>query len=163
MVDREAILHRTRLAVLNVLVLVGGMIAVSGFLLRWRTEQGAVPAPAGAAAPGGEWPRKALLGGLFALGLASYLARRAWWRRPSDLTPERWTRRLRWSHVGSAAIAAGGVPLGLAYGWWVDARLQAIAPFWVVPLALGLLAIPRRVEIQDDFPATGNGQEGPPA
>lgn len=159
--DRDANLHRTRLAVLNVLMLVGGMIAVSGFLLRSRAE----PAAAAAPVPGVEGLRKGLLGGLFALGLASYLARRAWWRRPAGLTPERRTRLLRWSHVGSAAIAAGGVPLGLAYGWWVDARLQAVAPFWVVPLALGLLAIPRRDELEDGFPAAGDGQEqkGPPA
>lgn len=155
--DRDAILHRTRKDVLNVLVLVGGMIAVSGFLLRSRAERGAVPSE--------PWLRPALLGGLGGLFFASYLARRLWWRRSPGLMPERLARLFRWSHVGSAAIAAGGVPLGLAYGWWVDARLQAVAPFWVVPLALGLLAIPRRGELEDGFPAAGDGQEqkGPPA
>ena len=51
------------------------------------------------------------------------------------------------SHVAGAAIAALGVPLGLAYGWWVNPRLEGVIPFWVIPLTLGFLAIPRRLEL----------------
>jgi hypothetical protein len=150
------LLARTRNGVLNVLMLVGGMIAVSGVLLRGRAED-----PAAAREL---WLRPVFLGGLFGVGCASYLVRRAWWRRPEGMPLERCEWWFYWTHIGSVAIVAGGVPLGLGYGWWVEPALQAIAPFWVVPLALGFLAIPRRGELEELPPIAENERdEGPPS
>ncbi len=149
------LLRRTRNGVLNVLVLVGGMIAVSGFLLRAR---------AGDEAASRELRlRPVFLGGLFAVGCASYVVRRAWWR-PEGLSPERRARWFYWTHVGSAAIVAAGVPMGLGFGWWVESDLREIAPFWVVPLALGFLGIPRRGELEElTPPPPANTDEGQPS
>ena len=50
-----------------------------------------------------------------------------------------------WSHVGPALIAAVAIPLGFAYGWLVAPWLDAVIPFWAVPLRLGFLSLPRNV------------------
>ena len=134
-----ACLARTRGAVLNVLVGVGMMIAISGWLLRRRAGQD-LPLP-----PGGLHDGLQLA--LLVVAVGGYLVRRAWARRPASLPVDRLEARFYRSHVGSAAIAALGVPLGLAFGWFVDPRLGGVAPFWVVPLALGFLAYPRRGEL----------------
>jgi hypothetical protein len=142
-------LARTRKAVLNMLVGVGFMIAVSGGLIRRRAED--------AIAPRGRWLHDGLLFALMAVAVASYLARRAARGVASMPTGRREVHFYR-THVGAAAIAAMGVPLGLAYGWFVDPSLEGVAPFWVVPMALGLLAIPRRGELE---PAGGGVGGGP--
>jgi hypothetical protein len=152
-VGREILLRGTRRAVLNVLVGVAVMIAVSGWLLRRRAE-GPVVVPARGTHDG-------LLIALFAVGITSYLWRRRGLRRSSHLPVGRRLRDFYWSHVGAAAIAAVGVPLGLAYGWWVDPRLEAVIPFWVVPLALGLLSIPRRAELDELDPSRSNPEDPP--
>jgi hypothetical protein len=143
----EGCLRRTRTAVLNVLVGVGLMIAVSGWLLRRRAEDIVRPAPR---------MHKGLLLALVFVAVASYLIRRTGLGRLSDAPAGRREGRFYWSHVGSAAIAAIGVPLGLVYGWFVDPRLEGVIPFWVVPLALGFLAIPRRGELADLSPTLPN-------
>jgi hypothetical protein len=135
----EASLARTRAAVLNVLVAVAVMIALCGWLLRRRAEDAIARAPRGL--------HDALLFALLVVAVASYLARRSRPRRASSVTPGRREVQFFRSHVAGAAIAALGVPLGLAYGWWVDPRLEGVIPFWVIPLALGFLAIPRRLEL----------------
>jgi hypothetical protein len=150
---RDAALRRTRGAVLNVLVAVGLMIALSGWLIRRRAEAGIVDPSRGL--------HDGLLAGLFGAGIASYLLRRRRLRYSSQMPMDRRIRWFYWTHVGAAAIAAIGVPLGLAYGWWVDPRLEAVIPFWVVPLALGFLAIPRHIELEDLDPSTPN-PEAPP-
>jgi hypothetical protein len=136
---REILLRGTRRAVLNVLVGVAVMIAVSGWLLRRRADDRVVVPDRGT--------HDGLLIALFVAGIVSHFWRRRGLRRSTQLPNDRGLRDFYWSHVGSAAIAALGVPLGLAYGWWVEPRLEAVIPFWVVPLALGFLSIPRRVEL----------------
>jgi hypothetical protein len=150
---REILLRGTRRAVLNVLMGVAFMIAVSGWLLRRRAEDGVVVPARGT--------HDGLLMALFAVGIVSYFWRRRGMRSSSHLPIERRLRDFYWSHVGAAAVAALGVPLGLAYGWWVDPRLEAVIPFWVIPLALGFLSIPRRAELDDIDPSTPN-REAPP-
>jgi hypothetical protein len=144
----EACLTRTRSAVLNVLVGVGSMIALSGWILRRRAEDAIIP------------PSRRLHDGLMlaliAVAVASYVARRTWTRRPSASASGGEAARFYWAHVGSALIAALAAPLGLAYGWWVDPRLEGVIPFWVVALALGFLAVPRRGEFQAIDPLPPN-------
>jgi hypothetical protein len=151
--EREACLRRTRVAVLNVLMGVGLMIAVSGWLLRRRAEEGIV----------GPSRRlhDALLTALYLVGIVSYLVRRVASVRAARVPMAERGPLFYGSRVATAALAALGVPLGLAYGWWVDSRLEAVIPFWVVPLALGLLAIPRRAELDDITPST-TSPEAPP-
>ena len=134
-------LVRTRSAVLNVLVGDGLMIAVSGWLLRRRAEDAIVRPDRGL--------HDALLLSLVAVAVASYVMRRRWTGRPSPAASDRRDARFFWSHVGAAGLAALGIPLGLAYGWWVDPRLEGVIPFWVVPMALGFLALPRRGELEE--------------
>jgi peptidoglycan/LPS O-acetylase OafA/YrhL len=141
-------LTRTRKAVLNVLVGVGFMIAVSGWLIRRRAGEVIAPPARGL--------HDGLLFALVAVAVASYLVRRGS-RRVASLPPDRRQSVFYRTHAGSAAIAALGVPLGLAYGWFVDPSLEGVAPFWVVPMALGLLAIPRRGELEP--PGGGDGRE----
>jgi hypothetical protein len=137
----EALLRCTRIAVLNVLIGVGLLIAVSGWLIRRRAEGPMVRPPQGL--------RVTLLTALVVVAVASYLVRRAGFGRSAYLARERREARFFWSHVGAAAITAAGVLLGLGYGWYVAPDLERVIPFWVVPLALGLLAIPRRGELDD--------------
>lgn len=144
--DMEACLSRTRSSVLNVLVGMGGMIAASGGLLRRRAGQGVVvPAPGS---------HDGLLFGLIVVAVASYFVRRAWLRRTGTMPADGRAARFFWTHVGSAAIAAVGIPLGLLFGWYVDPHLDAVIPFWVVPLALGFMALPRRGELEDLGPSS---------
>jgi hypothetical protein len=142
-VDPELLanLKRVRGAVLNVLVAASLMIAVSGWLLRGR-----------------EPPQHPLLSrglhhqlmlGLIVVAVASYTALRVLKRRLSMGQPGRVEVLFFWAHVLPASIAALAVPLGLLYGWLVDPRLEAVIPFWVVPLALGFLSLPRRHELDD--------------
>ncbi len=124
---------------LNVLVVVGLSIAVSGWLLRARAES-ALPA---------KGLGDALYGTLIAVAVASYAARRLIGARVSRTLPGRRDHLFYWSHVGPALIAALAVPLGLAYGWLVSPRLDAVIPFWAVPFALGFLSLPRQAELLD--------------
>jgi hypothetical protein len=141
----EACLSRTRAAVLNVLVVDGFLIAVSGWLLRQHAQQGFVAASRA-------W-HDGLLFGLIAVAVCSYVIRRSGLRGLYAEGAAARQARFFWSHVGSAAIAAVGVPLGVAYGWLVDPRLQGVIVFWVVPMALGFLALPRRGELDDFGPS----------
>ncbi len=149
-----ACLHRTRSAVLNVLVGVGLTIAVGGWLLRGRAEAGQPSEPRRLHDP--------LMAALFVLTVASYLVRSLSRGRIRDAEPGR--RRalfFRW-HVLSASIAALATPLGIVYGWWIDPRLSAVVPFWVIPLTMGFLAIPRARELDDLQPPSTNPGASPP-
>jgi hypothetical protein len=146
----QACLERTRSAVLNVLVGVGLTIAIGGWLLQGRAAAER-PAP-----PRGLHDSLMLI--LIGLAVASYIVRRGSGRRVARLDSGRRESAFFWSHVLAAAIAAPGAALGIVYGWWVDPRLEAVIPFWVVPLALGFLAVPRSRELDDfDRPAPGPG------
>jgi hypothetical protein len=135
------LLERTRSHVLNVLVVVGLTIAVSGWLLRGRAQDWQ-PRPAKALSD-------SLYVALIALAAASYIARRMLGARVTRAQAGRRDRLFYWSHVGPALIAAAAVPLGFAYGWLVVPRLDAVIPFWAVPFALGFLSLPRKSERSD--------------
>ena len=145
MSDREstdlACLERTRSAVLNVMVASGVGIAVSGFLLRWRDHDALFRASDAA--------RRAMLGGLLALVVASHLSRRVLARRSALRDPDRRAARFFRAHTIAAMLGALAVPLGLVYGWTVRPQLDAVAPFWVAALALGFLSLPRAADLAD--------------
>lgn len=139
---KEALLlHRTRSAVLNVLVAISAGIAASGLALRGR-ERGALL-----------WPelnaQRVAHGLLLVLIAASVIIRRALASRTALRPPETRARRFYWAHVASAAVGALAIPLGYAYAWAARPRLDAIGAFWVAALALALLAFPRAAELED--------------
>ncbi|MGE3820834.1 MAG: hypothetical protein AB7I30_15580 [Isosphaeraceae bacterium] len=128
-------LERTRSAVLNVLIAVGLGIATTGLLIRWRDGWAAIRAS--------DTVGRGLLGTLAGLLVLSVVIRRIGAGRESLRDPATRARRFLISHVASASVGALAVPLGLAYGWFVRPRLDAVLPFWVAALALGVLAFPR--------------------
>ncbi len=134
-------LRRTRSAVLNILLGVGAVVALSGALLRRRMAGAVVPAP-------DAW-KQGLLLGLFVIFVASTLTRRVLGRRSRLRDPLARGPRFFWGHVIPAAIGAVAAPLGLVYGWVVSPRLEAILPFWLAALVLGILAYPRGRELED--------------
>jgi hypothetical protein len=145
-------LAKTRSAVLNVLVAVGFTIAVSGWLLRAR------PGPAERSQLT-HAIHLGLMAALLILGATSFVSRRLMGRRSWLRDPMRRERRFFWSHVLPALFAALATPLGLAYGWFVAPQLELVIPFWVIPLALGFLALPRAAELADfDRPMPHPGQ-----
>lgn len=133
-------LERTRAAVANVLLAVGMGIAVSGLLLRWHDRRALFRAH--------ESVGQGLMAALLGLAVASYAVRRAAGGRGLSRDPARRASRFYRGHVLAASLAALAVPLGLAYGWLVRPRLDAVAPFWVAALALGFLALPRAYELE---------------
>jgi hypothetical protein len=106
--------------------------------------------------------------GLFALGVTSYFLRRVLGHRAARRDPEHRAAAFYWAHVWPTVVAALAAPLGIAYGWWVNPRLEAVIPFWVVALTLGFLALPRAGEL-DDFdraaraPGSGSGPGASPS
>lgn len=133
-------LEQTRSAVLNALIAAGLGIAITGALIRWRDGWATGRAP--------ESVGRGLLGGLAGLLVLSVLIRRVGAGRVALQAPATRCRRLWRSHVASAWVGAAAVPLGLAYGWFVRPRLDAVLPFWVAALALGVLAFPRAAALQ---------------
>ena len=131
------VLARTRSAVLNVLLVAGLLIALSGWALR-SLDRGATLWPPDRA-------RRVAFGVLLGLVAASLIARRAIGRRPR---PARFFQ----AHLAAAILGALAVPLGFVYGYAVAPTLDAVAPFWVAGLALGFLALPRRAELADGNP-----------
>jgi hypothetical protein len=137
----SALLDRTRSHVLNVLVVVGLAIAVSGWLLRQRALNWQ-PRPAKSLSD-------SLYGALIALAATSYILRRMLPSRAARAAPERFESLFYWAHLAPALIASLAIPLGFAYGWLVRPQLDAIIPFWAVPFVLGFLSLPRRSELND--------------
>jgi hypothetical protein len=148
----EDCLNRTKAAVLNVLVAVGFMIALSGWLLRSRVAH----APAVPPRP----LQQAMLLALFVTAAASYILRRVLSARIGVSLAAGRTAGFYWAHVIPAIIAALAAPLGLAYGFLIDPTLQGVIPFWVAALALGSLALPRRYECDDDAAHRGSRPGG---
>ena len=93
---------------------------------------------------------------LFGLAFASYGVRVASRRLLKRAEESRLQTTFYWSHVLSASIAALATPLGIVYGWLIDPRLGSVIPFWVVPLTMGFLAIPRTRELDDFNPPFPN-------
>jgi hypothetical protein len=135
-----ACLERTRSAVVNVLMVVGLGIAASGIYLG-RRDHGAMLWPERAAS-------RAVHAWLTALILASTLMRLVLANRRALADPDRRPARFFRAHLSSAIVGALAVPLGLAYGWAVRPRLDAVLPFWVSALALGVLALPRAAALE---------------
>jgi hypothetical protein len=133
-------LQRTRSGVLNVLVGVGAVVAVSGFLLRGRTE--------GALIGSAERFSHMMLLGLLGVFMASTILRRSLCRRARFRDPRMRGWRFFWGHILPASLGALAAPLGLIQGWLVSPRLESILPFWVVALVLGILAYPRGRELE---------------
>jgi hypothetical protein len=144
-------LENTRGAVLNLLVVTGLFIAISGGILRWHAvdKQGI----------GSNSLHEKLMIGLFALGVVSFLTRRLLGRRVRLKDRETRASRFFWSHFLAALVAALAAPLGLLHGWLVAPDLESIGPFWVVALALGFLALPREHELEG-FPQPIEGDLG---
>ena len=60
--------------------------------------------------------------------------------------------------IQALVLVAPAALLGIVAGWWVNPRLESVIPFWVVPLALGWLYVPRTHELDDlTRPAPGPG------
>src|SRR5207249_10900015 len=99
---------------------------------------------------------------LIGLAIVSYVLRRVLVRRAARFDPGRRRSAFYRAHVLPAAIAALAAPLGIVHGWFVDARLEAVIPFWVVPLALGFLFVPHSHELDEfDRPTPDPGASSP--
>ena len=134
-------LKKTRSGVLNVLVGVGVVVALSGALLRRRAGNVIAPAP--------DRLSQALFLCLFVLFVASTFSRRVLGFRARLRDPHLRGPRFFWGHVIPAILGALAAPLGLLYGWLVSPQLEAILPFWLAALVLGILAYPRGRELLD--------------
>ncbi len=139
----EACLDRTRSAVLNVLVAIGAGIAASGWALGQHEPDAVLP-----------WSPvttgRASMVALVGLVALSYATLRISSGREALKDPGRRASRFFRGRVAAAIVGGLAVPLGFAHGWFVDPRLEALAPFWVAALGLGFLALPRGPEL-DDF------------
>lgn len=136
-----ACLDRTRSVVLNVLVVVGAGIAVSGWVLGRRDRGALVLDPI--------MTRRASIVLVVLILAASRLVLRRGSSRAALADPATRGRRFFRSHLASAVVGAVAVPLGFAYGWAIKPKLEDISPFWVVALATGFLALPRSHELAD--------------
>ncbi|MGO9468387.1 MAG: hypothetical protein ACLQVF_30000 [Isosphaeraceae bacterium] len=152
--EGQACLERTRTAVLNVLIAVGLCIALSGGLLRFRTEALAPSAARNL--------HQKLMAGLIVISVISYAARRILSQQAIRGQAASRQSLFYWSHLLPALIAALAAPLGLAYGWWVNASFRSVVPFWIAALALGSLALPRAREVEYfDRSASSSGSVPP--
>lgn len=134
-------LNRTRAAVLNVIVVAGLILVVSGLAVR-EIDFGIQPLPP-------EPTRQVAFGVLFGLVVTSYVTRRTLSSRSSLRDPLTRGSRFYLAHVAGAILGALAVPLGFVYGVVVKPDIQEIAPFWVAGMALGFLALPRGHELAD--------------
>jgi hypothetical protein len=134
-------LKKTRSAVLNLLVGVGAVVALTGALLRGRAADIARPPP--------DSRSQVMFLGLFVIFVVSTISRRVLGRRARLRDPFLRGPRFFWGHVIPAAIGALAAPLGLLHGWLVSPRIEIILPFWITALVLGILAYPRGRELDD--------------
>src|SRR5438552_1305929 len=111
-------LHRTRSGVLNVLVGVGTVVALTGILLRPRAAGFLDPVP--------DRLSEIIFLGLFIVFVASTVTRRTLGRRDRLRDPLRRNERFFLGHVLPAVVGAMAAPLGLAHGWLISPRLESI-------------------------------------
>jgi hypothetical protein len=142
--ETERFLERTRSAVMNIMVAMGGGIALSGIVLGRQKWGPSLFSPELAQ----KWAYRALL----ALFVASHVARRLGTSRAALRDPEGRPGRFFWGHVLAAAFAALAVPLGFFSAWATGPLalrplIWDILPFWLVGLALAVLAFPRDYEL----------------
>lgn len=143
--DKSSCLARVRSAVLNVLVLDGLGIAISGWGLSRRDQLG----------PGSAWIDRIapsnrtgmlVIGGLIFL---AYLLIRVGSGRAALKDPAKRGTRFFRSRVFAAGIASIAIPLGFLAGWASDPSLGTLAPYWIAALGMGFLALPRGHEFDD--------------
>ena len=144
-------LKKTRSGVLNVLVGVGAVVALSGALLRRRADDVVVPVP--------DLLNQVLFLCLILIFVVSTVTRRVLGRRARLRDPHLRGPRFFWGHVVPAAIGALAAPLGLLYGWLVSPRIEVILPFWLAALVLGVLAYPRGRELRGSGCAHGTARK----
>lgn len=137
-----ACLNRTRAVVLNIIIVAGLLLVLSGFAVR-EFDFG-IP-PIGQQ----EGARRAAYATLIGVVVASYATRRALGGRSALRDPATRGPRYCLAHVAGAMIGAMAVPLGFAYGILVRPDIQEIALFWVAGMALGFLSLPRGHELAD--------------
>ena len=134
-------LERTRSWVLNVLVCTALTIMASGLILRyveWKLIVGDV-----------EGWRRGLYGGLIGVIAFSHLTRRIMGSRDRLRPPETRAERFFRSHVVAAAVGSLAAVLGLAYGMVIEPSFESVVLFWAAALVLGILALPRAIELGD--------------
>jgi hypothetical protein len=135
-----ACLERTRSVVLDIMVADGIGIAITGYLLR-RPDVGALfRAPL--------IVEQALFGALLSVVVLSYVVLRTGTRRSLLRNPRHRAARLFRAHVLAAGIGFLAIPLGLLYGWFIDADLSKMAGFWIAALGCGAMSLPRAVELE---------------
>jgi hypothetical protein len=136
-------LERTRSWVLDILVVVGLTILASGLVLRYGRWRPVVADPEG-------W-RRALYGGLIGVVVLSHLTRRIMGARDRLRPPGTRAERFFRSRVAAAGVGWLAAPLGLVYGLTIEPRFESVVLFWAAALVLGILSLPRGVELED-FP-----------
>jgi hypothetical protein len=134
-------LERTRSWVLNVLVVVGLTILASGLILRYAGGRLVVADIEG-------W-RRALYGGLVGVVVFSHLFRRIMGARDRLRPPETRAERFFRSRVTAAAVGGLAAVLGLVYGLTIEPRFESVVLFWAAALVLGILALPKAIELED--------------
>lgn len=132
--------RRTRDAVLNAIVGVAVVIALSGIVLARKP----VPIPSRETREFARETYAALVG----IVLLGYAYRRTYGsattlREPGGLAR---FRKARLVAIGFATAAAG---LGFAHGFYVRPTLNGVAPFWIAALALAALALPKNADLLD--------------
>lgn len=138
--EAERCLTQTRSRVVNVLILIGLTIMVSGLILGRLNLRVIVADVEG-------W-RRLLYGGLVGVVVASHLTRRVMGSRDRLREPETRGERFARTKLVSALIGWLAAVLGLIYGLTIDPRLETVALFWAAAMVLGVLALPRAAELR---------------
>ena len=63
--------------------------------------------------------------------------------------PETRAERFFRSHVVAAAVGGLAAVVGLVYGLTIEPRFESVVLFWATALVLGILALPRAIELGD--------------
>jgi hypothetical protein len=134
-------LEQTRSWVLNVLVCTGLTIMASGLILRFANWKLIVDDVEG-------W-RRGLYAALIGLIAFSHLTRRIMGSRDRLRLPDTRAERFFRSHVVAAAVGGLAAVVGLVYGLTIEPRFESVVIFWASALVLGILALPRAIELGD--------------